>query len=464
MAQHPRRSGPRSRILSLLTGLVLALPAGALVANPVSAATLAVPGGFADIQSALDAAASGDTISVAPGEYVGNLNFQGKNVRLQSSGGPAATTVRVLGGTAVTIGPGGAVVGFTVTGARDSFGAGMAVSGGGTLVQGNIFDGNTESGGGFGAAIGGNNASPTIDRNVFRNNTCDGQFLAGVVSFVNTSSPLITNNLFAHNPCRAVNLTLPEGSAPRVLNNTMVDNRTGVRVDGRIPTSGQSFRNNLIVGNQIGLEVEFGSPTNNPTWDHNDVFGNGVDFSGIAAQTGRAGNISADPGFIDPATDDYHLTPGSAAVDSGGALNAPTVDLDGAARPADGNGDGVAGFDLGAYELAGSARSVQLRVAPRMISLGATASARVTVLSAAGFNAPQQVIRSSLRFGRTGTEQSLQGCNAPIDVNADGRPDLVCRYRVKATGLRVGDTRATLAAQTFTGGPIGGVRAITVVP
>ena len=146
------------------------------------AATLNVPGDFVSIQSALDAAATGDIILVAPGVYTQNLTFGDKEIALRSTAGPSSTFIHVNGGTGVILGGASELSGFTITGASEFFGAGVAVSGVGTLIKGNIFDSNNELSGGYGAAIGGNGASPIIDSNIFKNNTADGQFLSGVVT------------------------------------------------------------------------------------------------------------------------------------------------------------------------------------------------------------------------------------------------------------------------------------------
>ena len=160
--------GGRSRALRVLALAAALATCLVLVPRPALAAELRVPDQFPTIQAALDAGAAGDTVLVEPGTYAENLNFQGKDVQLRSTGGAAVTTLAVPGGTGVMIGPAGAFVGFTVTGAVADFGAAMAVSGVGTLIQDNAFNGNVQTAGGFGAAIGGNSASPVIDRNVFR--------------------------------------------------------------------------------------------------------------------------------------------------------------------------------------------------------------------------------------------------------------------------------------------------------
>lgn len=64
-------------------------------------------------------------------------------------------------------------------------------------------------------------------------------------------------------------------------------------------------------------------------------------------------NVSnlGDARFVDAAGGDYHLLPGSPLVDAGDPAAAPGLDLDGHSLNADGNGDGTARRDLGAFEL-----------------------------------------------------------------------------------------------------------------
>ena len=56
------------------------------------------------------------------------------------------------------------------------------------------------------------------------------------------------------------------------------------------------------------------------------------------------------PSATNPA-EDFHLLATSAAVDTGTNADLEPVDLDGVTRPQDGNGDGIAVVDMGAYEL-----------------------------------------------------------------------------------------------------------------
>ena len=80
----------------------------------------------------------------------------------------------------------------------------------------------------------------------------------------------------------------------------------------------------------------------------------GIEVRGLCGDlTGWFGNISADPLFV--SATDFRLQAGSPAIDAGdpAATGLPATDLAGAARVTDGNGDGMAVVDMGAYEAPG---------------------------------------------------------------------------------------------------------------
>lgn len=81
----------------------------------------------------------------------------------------------------------------------------------------------------------------------------------------------------------------------------------------------------------------------------------------------------------------------------------------------------------------------------------------VAILSTATFNAPVDVDRTTLTFGRAGTENSFSHCEpTAVDVNGDSRLDLVCNFEVTLTQLVLGDVSATLKGRTTTKRPISG--------
>jgi hypothetical protein len=118
----------------------------ALVAVPAApAADILVPQDAATIQAGIDLAADGDRVLVAPGTYPERIDFTGKAIILEATGGPEATIIDGGGeeagaGHTVTIadsGADGAVLrGFTITGGFGSSGSFGAGEGGGILVTG----------------------------------------------------------------------------------------------------------------------------------------------------------------------------------------------------------------------------------------------------------------------------------------------------------------------------------------
>lgn len=339
----------------LIALLVLSAPA-----SLAQATTLRVPTDHPTIQAAIDAAADGDKVVINPGVYSEQIDFLGKAITVTSRDGPANTIIDGMGAVTVVIffsgeGRSSVLSGLTIRNGLADIGAGVFIGSSSPTIRDNIFTGNHDHNDGWGVGIGGaGGGAPLIERNLFHSNVCGTTFLAGIVAIVNGSEPQIINNVFRDNGnCPAVNLTLEDGLLPQVSNNTFVGNKTGVYVDSRTGGSHHLVRNNIIVGNDVGIEVAFATGTLGlPRTLNNLVYGNDEDYRGLANQTGLDGNLSAPPLFRNEAQDDFHLTANSPAIDAGesSAMTPPRTDFDRSDRPIDGNGDGAAVIDIGAFE------------------------------------------------------------------------------------------------------------------
>jgi hypothetical protein len=132
------------------------------------------------------------------------------------------------------------------------------------------------------------------------------------------------------------------------------------RAPGALQQSAISLTNSLIRGPETSLYAEASNnglqganSTATITTSYSDwSTGNVVQgANGTAAVTSGAGHLDVDPGFVNAAAGDYRLTATSPVIDMGApGTGAPTSDLSNGARVLDGNGDGVAVRDMGAYE------------------------------------------------------------------------------------------------------------------
>lgn len=137
-----------------------------------------------------------------------------------------------------------------------------------------------------------------------------------------------------------------------VINNTIVD-RTGTALqvvsnanEGKGTSgnavSGVSVTNTILQGRIIG-EADLVTIRSSIVSD--------------ASLARIGGNILADPGFVDGPGGDFHLQPGSPAIDAGSADGAPGSDIDGVVRAAP-------HIDIGAYQFTGSRGTARASTAP----------------------------------------------------------------------------------------------------
>jgi hypothetical protein len=173
---HGTRSGAGAASILLCGSVAFASAAFAGV-------TIDVPGDFPTIQAAIDAAATGDVVLVAPGTYVESIDFLGKAIEVRSSSGPEVT---VIDGTGAAVSVVSAVSGegddtlldgFTITNGEAgtiytplpfyTFGGGMYVDASSPTISNCIF---AENRAGFGGGAYFRESFSEVSNTIFHDN------------------------------------------------------------------------------------------------------------------------------------------------------------------------------------------------------------------------------------------------------------------------------------------------------
>lgn len=314
-----------------------------LLAGPVWAQkTIHVPGDASSIQAGINAASDGDTVLVAPGTYVENIDFKGKAITVASSGGAATTTIdggqngvvvtfvnnetraSVINGftitddapplpTQVTVRADGILVDVanpTITNniITNNRGYGIEIAYGSAYISGNTITHTSTAGDprqdfgcdyddGDGVFIGGASAGildpPVIDHNTVEQNVghCEG---GGIGLFAALPSTIISNNIIANNQSLGYGGGVYEVNGSVFLyQNLIYNNISGVagggiylsmisEVDGATGPLTVFVTNNTIYGNTINLNLNV-----QDAW----VDGSQVALPGYVSQLGFFNNL-----------------------------------------------------------------------------------------------------------------------------------------------------------------------------
>jgi hypothetical protein len=299
------------------------------------------------------------------GSAAGN---EGGGVKVENASGSITNNIitgnaACAAGAGIGIGFGSPVIQFNVItnntqrNCGGGTGGGISLRGGYAAIAENVITNNSFSTGGGIGIFGGNGA--LIRGNTIKGNTAS---TGGGIFIGNFTPALITQNLIVENQALQTGGGIYWTNPPQsVVNNTIANNDA---FEGSGIYSGGSFgppyiANNIIVGKPGQAAYfcgQFFNPDVPPTFRYNNVYSpGGMAYGGTCPdKTGVDGNISADPLFVNPSAGDYHLRAGSPSIDAGdnSAFNVPDKDFDGKPRILDGNGDGVAVVDQGAYEFA----------------------------------------------------------------------------------------------------------------
>jgi hypothetical protein len=377
-----------------------------LVAVPLAAqATLHVPGDHPTIQQAIAAASSGDTVLVAPGTYVEQLDFLGKAITVTSSGGakvttvdsqnqeqwldfPQASVVRMIHGE----GPLSVLAGFTLTGSKDLSGAfdghtGIWCNGLSPTIRDCVVRDNAGSigGGVFGNALlerctitgnrtvvsgdgGGVHGQPTLVDCWITGNHSSGKG-GGLYA---TGPCLVTGTVFDANiagngsdgysgggvygPATLIECQITNNSAHHYFSGGPPD-EIGTGVDGAAALIRCTVADNFIALGPVVDETSGGIKNvavvessilwNNQSHDVAVHSSPAITYSIVGGGYPGAGNLALNPAFLDAPAGDYFLTPASPAIDAGNP--AAALDPDGTRA------------DMGAYFFPQYAASVTVR-------------------------------------------------------------------------------------------------------
>jgi len=235
---------------------------------------------FNDIQGAIIAARSGDTLQVLSGNYTGPIVVSKDNLAIYGEGAVLTVSDAANSGAAFDI-TGRSnihIEGFTLQNGQSNFGGGINIANSSNVtIKSNLLVGNSANTSGGGIAVTGTSSSVTIQNNVIDNNTAT---TSGGGIYIDTT-----------------------GTGIDILNNTIVSNTS--------PNSGIHVANGTPVIRNVIL-------WNNPGGDLFGVTSAMIHYSliGDGAYNGVNNNITGDPLFKlnDPY---YHLVSCSPAVDTG---------------------------------------------------------------------------------------------------------------------------------------------------
>ncbi len=174
------------------------------------------------------------------------------------------------------------------------------------------------------------------------NSATDGGAISQSDWYGASPSARIVNSILARNVAsgNGAGVYLSSPGQATILHTTIADVGLNPRQAIAVISGTVGITNTIIASHTIGISQTAGTVYEN----YNLFFGNTTNKSGTI--TGGTNDIIGNPQFVNPTGNDYHLGPGSAAIDKGIYVGVNT-DIEGNSRLPDYGGLRV---DLGAYE------------------------------------------------------------------------------------------------------------------
>ncbi len=249
-------------------------------------------------------------------------------------------------------------------------GGAQIVSPGSVIIRNNIFNGNVATNiDGGGISLIGNPISVLVENNIFYANRAN--VYGGAIS-VNTYGAVdFVNNVVYTNTATFGSVQITTADVANITNNTLTSNSGnggGCLWVNLIEDTAISNIYNNIAWNQtgsIGGDIRIGDVAGDGNvgavvnlYNNNftDFFSNCSNLLGCTPRINQANNKSVDPLFVnvsdpDPANWNLRLSFGSECIDTGNNSTCLSKDIRGTPRPQDGDRNGSAICDMGAYEV-----------------------------------------------------------------------------------------------------------------
>lgn len=308
-----------------------------LIANSALAAVYHVPTEeYPTIQSAIDACQDYDTVVIAAGIHSGpgnhSINFNGKPVTIRSTD---PTDPQIVNTTVIDCEGKGRGFAFYNSEDADSKVAGLTITNGYGLVGGAIYSNN--------------NSSPSITNCVIRNNSA--VFGGGIACANGKSYPVITNCQIIANSASFGGGIYLNGSSPTIKNCIISGNAApdGGAIYSHFPGKPLIVNCTIsgnVASNSAGAIYCYNSSnlsiSHSILWDDTAPYASEIMVSNSGAATSiqisycdiqggeqnvklakgctvewGEGNIDADPCFVNPDSNDYHLLEESPCIDAG---------------------------------------------------------------------------------------------------------------------------------------------------
>ena len=415
----------------------------------------------------IDGGQNGAVVTFASGETNASL-LQGFTVQ----NGNYTSGVGEGGGISVE-GASPTIMNNRITNNKACEGNGIGVGFGSPIIQANIITNNTNAGcGGIGGGgIGLRGASSAhIVGNTIANNSADSY--GGGIALWSANAVLIKNNVISGNTAgsNGGGISMFNDTSSVVIVQNVIDkdraptgngvywsNPPSTLVSNTITDSPLSSGGSTVWADGFGYPVKivnniivaFGGAINAFTCNYvdfpaqaftfNDAFStSGAAYGGMCTdQTGKNGNISANPEFV--ASSNFRLKGGSPAIDVGdnSAPDLPTKDFVGNPRIINGNGGSTPIVDMGAYEF------TPVTLVPKTLNFGLQAVGSMTTKTVTLTNAQSTTLKISSKTVQTGF--TVKGCGTSVAAFSS------CLLTVTFHPLIAGSFKGTLTVKDDAG-------------